>query len=106
MAVKPVDIRQLTELLEQKLVDDGKLMEAGFRALQVYFIPKSASQDQINDMRMAYFAGAQHLWSSVMGILDPGEEPTEKDMRRMSNINDELSAWTNEMTRKERGPAN
>jgi hypothetical protein len=42
-------------------------------------------------------AGAQHLFASIMGILDPGREPTARDMARMSMIANELDAFTQEM---------
>jgi hypothetical protein len=46
-----------------------------------------------HELRMAFFGGAQHLFGSIMGILDPGEEPTEQDMRRMDLISHELETF-------------
>lgn len=52
-----------------------------------------APPDQLREMRMAFFAGAQHLFSSIMTVLDPGEEPTDKDLQRMDLIHQELDAF-------------
>ena len=55
-------------------------------------------------MRKSFFMGAEHVWASIMGILDPGAEPTEKDMRRMSLIHDELEAFRKEVTSHHAAP--
>jgi hypothetical protein len=39
------------------------------------------------------FFGAQHLFASLNSVLEEGEEPTEKDLRRMENIAAELIAF-------------
>lgn len=44
--------------------------------------------------------GRQHLFSSIMTILDPGEEPTEADLHRMSQIHDELEAFVRDYVRE------
>ena len=38
-------------------------------------------------------SGAEHLFSSIMAILDDGDEATENDLRRMELIDDEIRAW-------------
>jgi hypothetical protein len=82
------------ENLTKDLTDKGLLIEAGFAALRHMAIAKDASAEQVDEMRGAFFAGAQHLFASIMSILDPGdEEPTENDLRRMSLISDELDRF-------------
>jgi len=49
-------------------------------------------------MRKAFFMGAQHLYASIMGILEPGAEPTDKDLDRMGLIHNELEAFRMEVT--------
>ena len=48
----------------------------------------------------AFFGGAQHLFGSIMSILDPGHEPTERDMRRMDLIAHELEAFIHEFMQR------
>ncbi len=75
----------------RELTDKGKLIEAGWLSLKVTIISANAPQIQIEEMRKAFFAGAQHLFSSILSILEPDAEPTEKDLRRMSQISQELN---------------
>lgn len=81
----------------RELADRGKIIEAGFLSLQFITIPPDASPIQISEMRKAFFAGAQHLWDSIMGLLEAGSEPTENDLRRMSTINSELEDFVNQL---------
>lgn len=92
--------RAVFEAAMKKLADSGRLVEAGFIGLRIGVIPPTASQAQLNDMRMAYMAGAQHLFSSLMSIMDSDREPTEADMRRMTLIAAELKAFEAELLAK------
>jgi hypothetical protein len=80
----------MLEQLARKLTDEGMLIEAGWVALRMAAVPKGASQVQLDDMRIAFFAGAHHLFASIMSILEPGAEPTMKDLHRMDLIDKEL----------------
>src|SRR5262245_47550517 len=84
---------EITRQVTAKLVDDGKLIEAGWMSFRYFVIPKDASPVQLEEMRNAFFAGAQHLFGSVMSVLDPGEEPTERDLDRMDQVSDELQRF-------------
>ena len=91
------EIRKAALDLSKRLADEGKLIEAGWVIMRGMIMPPDASQAQIDDMRMAYMAGAQHLFSSMISIMDPGEEPTDADLNRMDLINKELEGWRKEM---------
>lgn len=56
-----------------------------------------ASDIQVREARMTFMAGAQHLFSSIMTILDPGDEPTEQDLNRIALIAAELDAFSEEL---------
>ncbi len=84
--------RDMTHLL----ANQGQLIEGGFAAFLITEHPE-ASPEKIAELRYAYMGGAEHLFSSIMGILDPGDaEPTDADMRRMDLIHQELMAWRQE----------
>jgi hypothetical protein len=68
-------------------------MEAGWIALRIHLGLIDAPADQLNAMRNAYFAGAQHLYASMMTVFDDGVEPTDADMERMASIHHELEEW-------------
>lgn len=88
---------QLAADLTKRFADEGKLIEAGFAALRITSIPAAASETQVREMRMAFMAGAQHLFGSIMSILEPGADPTTGDLRRLDLINAELEAFAREM---------
>lgn len=85
--------RKLVDELTKKLVDDGKLIEAGWQSMRLLAIPADASEVQLTEMRNAFFGGAQHLFGSIMSMLDLGSEPTTADLRRMDQIEKELQEF-------------
>lgn len=85
--------RAFLERLTKELTDKGKLIEAGWVSMRLASYPLNAPADQLDDRRSAFFAGAQHLFSSIMTILDPGQEPTDKDCERFYLIYNELQEF-------------
>ena len=92
--------RELLDDLARKLIDAGKLIEAGWIGLRLAAVDEDASEKQLDEMRFAFFAGAQHLLGCLMGVMDEGTEPTEADLRRMSNVQKELDEFVEEMKRR------
>lgn len=86
--------------MTKHLVDNGKIIEAGWEGLRLMSIPPDAPQVQITEMRNAFFAGASHLFSSIMNMLDPGKEATEADTRRLDLISKELAEFIEDFKRK------
>lgn len=89
--------RAYLERLTKELADQGKLIESGWIGLRLTAIPLDAPAVQLEEMRKAYMAGAQHLWSSIMTMLDPGADETPADMRRMDLIATELENFADEL---------
>jgi hypothetical protein len=87
------DFAATLQRLARTLTDEGKLIEAGWIGMRLAAIPRDAPQIQLDEMRMAFFGGAQHLFRCLMSILDPGDEPTEADYRRMELIDAELKEF-------------
>ena len=97
--------RQFLEQLSRKLADEGRLIEAGWVALRIQAIPNNAPAVQLQEMRMAFMAGAQHLFSSIMTILEDGVMETEADMTRMELISKELETFGKELELRVGKPA-
>jgi hypothetical protein len=89
----PRPSKQFIDEVCKKLADEGKLVEAGWVGLKLAVLPPNAPDIQLDEMRMAFFAGAQHLFGSMMGMLDAGEDATEGDVNRMDLINAELQQF-------------
>lgn len=87
------DPSKIADAVTRKFLADGKLIEAGFSALRVTAMSPMAPPDQVREMRMAFFAGAQHLFGTIMNVLDPGSEPTDADLKKMDLIQRELDGF-------------
>jgi len=95
---------EITRQVTAKLVDEGKLIEAGWMSFRYFVIPKDASPIQVEEMRKAFFAGAQHLFGSIMSVLDPGEEPTDRDLDRIEAIHNELQRFITDFEARHNKP--
>lgn len=92
-------IQQVAKQLTIDLAAQGKIIQGGWRAFELVVLPERAPSIQREEMRKAFFAGAQHLWSSIMTFLDPGVEETPADLHRMDLIQKELDQFVKEMER-------
>ena len=81
--------------LAKALISKGKLIEAGFESLRIAVIPKDAPPVQSAEMRMAFMAGAQHLFGSIMSVFD--SEPTAEDLLIMDKISEELRLYAEQL---------
>jgi hypothetical protein len=79
--------------LERDLLDQGKLIEAGWVGYRLAVMPPDVGKVQLDETRIAFFAGAQHLFGTIMNAMEEGEEPTDNDLRRMDNVDKELQAF-------------
>jgi hypothetical protein len=64
-----------------------------------HLIPKDASTVQIVESRRAFYAGAQSLLAIIVKMLDPGTDPTEADLRKMGEIDQELKDFCEDVKR-------
>lgn len=87
------EMRAVLEKLSRDLTDRGMLVEAGWIGLRIACMAEDAPEDQLREMKMAFMAGALHLFSSIMTIMEAGDEPTASDMRRMDLIDRELRTF-------------
>jgi len=84
---------EVTTELTRELMNQGKLIEAGFAIFAAMVIPKDASPIQRDEMLLAFIAGAQHVFASMVNAFDPGDEATDADMRRINLLAEELERW-------------
>jgi hypothetical protein len=89
--------RKKVDEITKKLMKEGKLIEAGWITLLLTLIPPTANKEQINAMKLAFYLGCQHLYSSLVTGLDEDKEPTEEDMKKMELIHKELDVFDKEL---------
>ena len=95
------EVKKVARQLEKDLADRGMIIAGGWAGFQSLVMPDNASPIQRREMEMAFFAGANHLFATMMNILDPGDsEPTERDLRRVSLIASELEAFETMMRKR------
>lgn len=94
------EIEKLVEAASKEFADRGLLIAAGWAGFRLICIPPDAPQIQLDEMKMAFFGGAQHLFTSIMTIMDEDHEPTDDDMRKMSLIDTELEEFLVEFKKK------
>lgn len=92
-------INEIVDRITKEWSERGMVMEGGWRVFLMVAMPKDASDMQKSEMRKAYYLGAQHLFASIMTLLDPGSEPTESDLKRMDAIMKELKRFDEEYQR-------
>lgn len=96
-------IEQAADDASKIFVDQGKLIEAGWAGYRVYVVHPDASEEQLRQLRMAFMSGAQHLWGAFHSFLEPGDEPTDTDLKRMDLIDTELRKIASEFLIQEDG---
>ena len=91
---------------EREAADRGLLVESGWLGLRALWISDDAPAIQIEEMRNAFFAGAQHVFGMLTGgALDEGPVETEADLVRMNKLQLELSKFHADFQRRRlRGP--
>lgn len=78
------------ERLLRELTSQGQLIEAGWLGMRAACDLHDAPAIKLIEMRMAFFGGAKHLFYSIMNMMEPGAEPTDKDLERLHLIDREL----------------
>lgn len=94
--------RKIIDGITRTLIYEGKIIEAGWIGMRIQCIPDNAPEAQLDDMRAAFFAGAQHLFGSIMTALDPGDEMTDRDEFTMESISQELERFVEDFKRQQR----
>ncbi len=88
--LSPIERQALDAM--HRLVDEGLSVEGGFAA---FCILNDIQPD--NPMmplaRNIFFSGAQHIWSTMFTMIDPGPRETARDLKRMDNIHAELEKF-------------
>jgi hypothetical protein len=60
-------------------------------------IDANAPVVQVKESQRAFYAGAASMLTAIMGDLDPGLEPTPKDLDRMDALVAEIRAFNVEV---------
>jgi hypothetical protein len=81
-----------------------KIIETQWNSYLTNVVPPEASESQVSETRRAFYAGAASLFHALVGTMDDDEEPTERDLERVSSIHKELEDHMQEAIREAFGP--
>jgi hypothetical protein len=98
--VQTLKLDEVTRKLTRDLADKGLLIQAGWVAYRKFCVPPNAPSYQVEETEVAFMAGAQHLWGSIMSALDPGADPTDGDLKKMELITKELEDFAKKLRHK------
>ncbi len=70
-----------------------KRLETEWLSYRAEVIPNDAPPVQLAECQRAFYGGALSLFKVVMTMLDPGAEPTEADLQKMTELQNELMAY-------------
>src|SRR5262245_37800692 len=84
----------------REAIKQGLLIKAGWIGYKMMVLPPDAPQVQIDECRLAFYAGCQHLWGTLTNILDPEADVTDDDVSKMDSINNEMLAFYAEIKAK------
>lgn len=89
---------QYLNQIARKLADEGKIIEAGWVTFRAAVMPQHSNAIDLEAIKLAFMAGAQHLWGSINMMMDEDHDVTEADLRRMTLIHDELEVFYKELS--------
>lgn len=72
---------------------DQKIIDAAWRSYSEKVLPFNASDIQRQECRRAFYAGASSLFDGILTMLDPGTEPTDADLDKMTAIHSEFEEY-------------
>jgi hypothetical protein len=79
----------------RELTMKGRLIEAGWVTMRTMSITDNASQEQLDEMRSAFFAGAKHAFSCL--VVDAADMPTKRQMEKLlTALDNEINTFVRE----------
>lgn len=83
---------------KERLADDivrsagnaGLLVETGWQIHKGIILQIADNDPRLFDIRLAFMAGAEHVFTSLIGMMDEGDEITDGDMKKMALLDQEI----------------
>jgi hypothetical protein len=87
--------------ITRELEDEGRQVEAGWQVFRVLTMRHCTSIVELDKAREAFFAGAQHLFASILeGCSEPDADDRTDELKRMDKISAELDRFVEQFDRK------
>ena len=89
-------VRALVDKINAVAADSGSMVETGFAAYCAIVLP-GADKAEKDRHRIAFFAGAQHVFATLIGVMSDHDDPTPADLMRMDKLHAELETFAGDM---------
>lgn len=74
-----------------------KLIAEAWRDFEIQVIPLNAPEIQRTECRRAFYAGAIAMFGGIVNMLEPGQEATEADLKKMDAIQAEINQYSGDL---------
>ena len=74
-----------------------KYIAMGWESYRKHVLPADAPEIQIKECKQAFFSGGAILYTAIMNVLSPGQEPTEADVQILEDLHAEVTEIGNDM---------
>lgn len=71
------------ERVVKELIDRGRPVEAGWMSYKIHVMPIDAPPGQFEECRRAFYAGAVHLFASVLRAVESDEDKGHDTLDKM-----------------------
>lgn len=100
--MKKEDVEKLAIDVTVALADSGQMVQGGWLMVYKLWLEElNLPPAQIHVLRTVFFAGAQHIFRSLMIMMTADAEPTEADLKRMDAIDAEIQEFERYLKRGE-----
>ena len=89
MAMDPKTLADLVQKIQQRLIDEGRPIAAGWQIYRLVLL-KLGPHETNAVAEDAFLAGCEYTFTTMIGMLEEGREPTEADFRRLDQIHAEI----------------
>lgn len=77
-----------------------KHIEKSWQAYRRVLVERGLKEEQITELRQAFFAGSAILYQGIMMSLSAGEDASDDDMEMMSDMAQELHEFGKQIDRR------
>jgi hypothetical protein len=83
--------KEIVDEMSKSFMDKGQFVLAGWTGYKLLALPKGSSPEQEKEAMIAFYAGAQHTFGSIVTCIgDYDDDDDKKSIERLDKIRDEL----------------
>jgi len=96
-----VDMKKVDEV-ERFFATAGQHIRGGWEGFCLMVLNEDAPNIQVQEMKMAFFAGAAFLFHKITNEVSPDDEITPDDLKLMTQLEDEIQEYAQHIKAEDR----